>query len=112
MRAATCSGPNKTGVDSYQVMIVGNPANASGNSAVETMNIVVGLAGGTAAPGRIKVVVEDDGAGSTINAFQTNSATVQGHPGAAGAVTASTALRAPRMSPLCSGSPTAPLAGS
>jgi len=90
--AATCSGPNKTGVDSYQVMIVGNPANASGNSAVETMNIVVGLAGGTAAPGRIKVVVEDDGAGSTINAFQTNSATVQGHPGAAGAVAVGTAF--------------------
>ena len=29
--------------------------------------------------------MEDDGAGSTINAFQTNTATLQGHPGAAGA---------------------------
>jgi len=83
--AATCSGPNATGSDSYQVMIVANPANASGNTAKETLNIVVGLAGGTAAPGRIKVAVEDDGAGSTINAFATNSATLQGHPGAAGA---------------------------
>jgi subtilisin family serine protease len=83
--AATCSGPNAPGVDSYQVMIVGNPANAAGNTAKETLNIVVGLAGGTAAPGRIKVVVEDDGAGSTIDNFQTNSATLQGHPGAAGA---------------------------
>jgi hypothetical protein len=82
---ATCSGPNATGSDSYQVMIVGNPANATGNTAAETLNIVVGLAGGTTAPGRIKVAVEDDGAGSTINAFQTNSATLQGHPGAAGA---------------------------
>jgi Subtilase family len=82
---ATCSGPNNSGSDSYQVMIVGNPANASGNTAAETLNIVVGLADGTAAPGHIKVVVEDDGAGSTINAFQTNSATLQGHPGAAGA---------------------------
>src|SRR6202030_2394292 len=45
---ATCSGANKTGVDSYQVMIVGNPANASGNSAAENLNIVVGLANGTA----------------------------------------------------------------
>jgi Subtilase family len=81
---ATCSGPNATGSDSYQVMIVGNPANASGNTTAETLNIVVGLAGGTT-PGRIKVAVEDDGAGSTINAFQTNSATLQGHPGAAGA---------------------------
>jgi hypothetical protein len=81
---ANCSGPNATGSDSYQVMIVANPANASGNTAAETLNLVVGLAGG-AAPGRIKVAVEDDGAGSTINAFQTNTATLQGHPGAAGA---------------------------
>ncbi|HEY2633482.1 MAG TPA: S8 family serine peptidase [Steroidobacteraceae bacterium] len=83
--AATCSGANATGVDSYQVMIVGNPANAAGNTAAETLNIAVGLADGTAAPGRIKVAVEDDGAGSSINAFQTNGATLQGHPGAAGA---------------------------
>jgi hypothetical protein len=81
---ANCSGPNATGVDPYQVMIVANPANASGNTKPETLNIVVGLAGG-AAPGRIKVAVEDDGAGSTINAFQSNGATLQGHPGAAGA---------------------------
>jgi hypothetical protein len=83
--AATCSGANATGVDSYQVMIVGNPADATGNTAAETLNIVVGLADGTAAPGRIKVAVEDNGAGSSINAFQANSATLQGHPGAAGA---------------------------
>jgi hypothetical protein len=82
---ATCSGPNAVGSDSYQVMIVGNPANASGNTAAENLNIQVGLAGGTAPPGRIKVAVEDDGAGSTINEFQTNTATIQGHPGAAGA---------------------------
>ena len=84
---AACSGANATGSDSYQVMIVGNPANASGNSAAENINVYVGLADGTTAPGRIKVVVEDDGAGSTINAFPGNSvnATLQGHPGAAGA---------------------------
>ncbi len=82
---ANCSGPNATGADSYQVMIVANPANAAGNTAAETLNLVVGLANGTPAPGRIKVAVEDDGAGSTINAFQTNSATLQGHPGVDGA---------------------------
>jgi hypothetical protein len=84
--AATCSGPNALGADSYQVMIIGNPANASGNSAAENIKIYVGLKGGTS-PGRIKLVVEDDGAGSTINAFPSNStgATLQGHPGAAGA---------------------------
>ena len=82
-----CTGANATGSDPYQVMIIANPANAGGNTAEETLNIVVGLADGTAAPGRIKVVVEDDGAGSTINAFPGNSvnATLQGHPGAAGA---------------------------
>jgi hypothetical protein len=84
---ANCTGANTTGADPYQVMIVANPANASGNTAAEALNIVVGLADGTAAPGRIKVAVEDDGAGSTINAFPGISAgaTLQGHPGAAGA---------------------------
>ncbi|HXC08471.1 MAG TPA: S8 family serine peptidase, partial [Steroidobacteraceae bacterium] len=83
---ANCSGPNATNgsTDPYQVMIVANPANASGNTAAETLNLQIGLAGGTT-PGRIKVAVEDDGAGSTINGFQTNTATLQGHPGAAGA---------------------------
>ncbi len=83
-----CTGPNDTGADPYQILIIGNPADASGNTAEETLNIMVGLADGTAAPGRIKVAVEDNGAGSTINAFPANSAggTVQGHSGAAGAL--------------------------
>jgi Subtilase family len=83
----TCSGANAIGTDSYQVMIIGNPANASGNTAAETVNLMVGLVG-TNAPGRIKVAVEDDGAGSTINAFAANSAgaTLQGHHSAAGGV--------------------------
>ncbi len=82
---AVCSGPNAIGADPYQVMFVDNPANAAGNSQQETLNIVVGLAGGVA-PGRIKVVVGDDGAGSTINQFATNSGTIQGHPNATGAL--------------------------
>jgi hypothetical protein len=84
---ATCSGANATGSDSYQIMIVGLPASASGNSAAETLNIQVGLADGTVAPGRIKIAVEDDGAGSTINAFKSNTGTIQGHSSAAGAAT-------------------------
>ncbi len=84
-QTAMCSGPNALHADPYQVMIVDNPANAVGPSQTETLNIVVGLAGGTA-PGRIKVVVEDDGLGSTINQFQTNSGTIQGHPNATGAL--------------------------
>ena len=86
--AESCTGPNAVGSDPYQILIIGNPANASGNSAQQNLNIVVGLAtnsSGTIVPGRIIVSVEDDGLGSTINAFATNSATIQGHPGAAGA---------------------------
>jgi hypothetical protein len=85
---ASCTGPNAVGSDPYQIMIIGNPANATGNTAQQTLNIAVGLAtnsSGTVVPGRIIVSVEDDGLGSTINAFATNSATIQGHPGAAGA---------------------------
>jgi len=69
------------------------------------LNIVVGLADGTAPPGRIKVAVEDDGAGSTINAFQSNSAgsTVQGHPGAAGAAAVGAAFYF--NTPACGASP-------
>ncbi len=84
----SCTGPNKVGSDPYQIMIIGNPANAKGNSAPQNLNIVVGLAAnssGTIVPGRIVVAIEDDGLGSTINAFATNSATLQGHPSAAGA---------------------------
>jgi Subtilase family len=84
-QTTVCSGPNALGADPYQVMFVDNPANAAGNSQQETLNIVVGFAGGVA-PGRIKVVVEDDGLGSTINQFATHSGTIQGHPNATGAL--------------------------
>ncbi len=86
--AASCTGPNALGADAYQIMIIGNPANAAGNTKPQDFNIVVGLATnakGTVAPGRIIVSIEDDGLGSTITSFATNSATIQGHPGAAGA---------------------------
>jgi hypothetical protein len=101
--SASCSGPNSVGADAYQVMIVGNPDTNSSNTAPETLNIVVGLANGTTAPGRIKVAVEDDGAGSTINAFQTQSGTIQGHPGAAGAAAVGAALYAD--TPACGTTP-------
>jgi Subtilase family len=84
LQTATCSGPSGLHHDPVQVMLIDNPANAAGNSSQETLNIVVGLVSGTA-PGRIKVVVEDDGLGSTITQFANNGGTLQGHPGAAGA---------------------------
>jgi hypothetical protein len=71
-----------------QIMIIGNPTSASGNTPQQSLNIMVGLAAnsnGTVVPGRVIVSVEDDGLGSTITSFATNSATIQGHPGAAGA---------------------------
>jgi hypothetical protein len=86
--SVSCTGPAAVGSDPYQIMIIGNPANASGNSAAQNLNVVVGLATntkGTLVPGRIVVAVEGDGLDVSINAFATNSATLQGHPGAAGA---------------------------
>jgi len=93
--AVSCTGPNAVGADPYQIMIIANPANASGNTQQETVSIVVGLAGnskGTVVPGRIIVSVEDDGLGSTITSFATNSETIQGHPGAAGAAAVAAAF--------------------
>ncbi|HWJ35951.1 MAG TPA: S8 family serine peptidase [Steroidobacteraceae bacterium] len=82
----SCTGANALGVDPVQIMIIGNPASASGNTVAETVNVTVGLADGTTAPGRIKVTVETDGQyAAPITTFATNSSTVQGHPGAVGA---------------------------
>jgi hypothetical protein len=101
LQPATCSGASTLGHDPVQVMLIDNPANAAGNSSQETLNIVVGLLSGTT-PGRIKVVVEDDGAGSTINKFATNSGTLQGHPGSADAMAVGAAFFP--NTPSCSGS--------
>jgi subtilase family protein len=101
--AGTCSGGNAMGHDPVQVMYVYNRADAAANSSKETINIVVGLISGTA-PGRIKIVVEDDGRGSTITQFATNSGTIQGHPGAAGAAAVGAAFFA--NTPSCGFTPT------
>jgi Subtilase family len=103
LQAATCSGASTLGQDPVQIMFIDNPANATGNSTAETLNIVVGLASGTK-PGRIKVVVEDDGAGSQITQFATNSGTLQGHPGAAGAAAVGAAFFV--STPSCGFTPT------
>ena len=104
LQPATCSGASALGHDPVQVMIIDNPANVAGgrNSSQATVNIAVGLAGGTT-PGRVKVVVEDDGLGSTITQFATNGGTVQGHAGAAGALTVGAAFFA--NTPSCGATP-------
>jgi hypothetical protein len=84
-QAMTCTGPNAKGTDPVQVLIVANPA-SDNNTTGTTVSLSVGLANGSARPGRIKVAWEDDGLGSTFANFApTHNATIQGHPGAAGA---------------------------
>lgn len=99
----SCTGANAQGTDPVQVLILGNPANAGSPTAAGTISLQVGLANATSAPGRVKLVVEDDGAGSTIQNFATNSATVQGHPGAAGAAAVAAAFFP--VTPLCGHEP-------
>jgi Subtilase family len=102
--SVTCTGPNATGTDAVQVLILGNPANANGNTASQQVNLVIGLVSSTPVPGRIKLVVADDGAGSVIDpSFDTHSPTLQGHPGAAGAAAVAAAFFA--QTPRCGTSP-------
>ena len=81
---ASCTGPSTLHKDPVQLLIIGNPASAKADTAAVNVTITIGLVNGTTVPGRLKFVLEDDGAGSTINSpFNTNSPTLQGHPGAA-----------------------------
>ncbi len=83
----TCTGLNARGVDPVQVLIIGNPANATSDSAPETVNVMVGLAAGSAAPGRLKLALDGDGAPLVIQApFAVDGPTLQGHPAALGAM--------------------------
>jgi hypothetical protein len=92
--SVSCTGPNASGVDPVQILIIGNPANASSSTPQETIDVVVGLAGGTQAPGRVIVSVQTDGQTNPapISSYATNSATLQGHPGAAGAAAVAAAF--------------------
>ena len=82
---ANCTGPNATGKDPVQIMIISNPANAAASTAAETVQITVGLADGTQPPGRLKLAVEGGGLNVVIHSNYASNATLQGHPGAAGA---------------------------
>jgi hypothetical protein len=84
--AITCTGPNAIGGDPVQLLIVGNSAAASGSTPAVSLNLSIGLANGTHPPGRIKLLLDGDGAAVTIDNFATSSATIQGHPNAAGAM--------------------------
>ena len=82
--SVTCTGGSGIAQDPVQYLIIGNPANASKATLAENVTITIGLVNGGTTPGRVKFVLEDDGAGSSITSpFNTNSPTIQGHPGAA-----------------------------
>ncbi len=85
--AVTCTGPNASGVDPIQVLIVDNPADAAAPTAAQDISVSIGLAGGTATPGRIKLAVETGGLQITFNnaTSYVKNPTLQGHPGAKGA---------------------------
>jgi Subtilase family len=82
----TCTGPNATGVDPVQILIIGNPASATGNTSPEVVGLTIGLADGTSAPGRLIVSVQTDGQTNPppIGQYATHSESLQGHAGAAG----------------------------
>jgi subtilisin family serine protease len=86
--AVTCTGPNAAGSDPVQILIVGNPADSSGDSAAENIELSIGLVQGSPAPGRIKLALDGDGAPLAINATfaAASTPTLQGHPSAAGAI--------------------------
>ena len=106
LNAKSCTGPNQLGADPVLILLVGNPANAAGNTSPETITISLGLVNGSPAPGRIKVAVLDNGAGSTINEFFTPGSTVQGHAGASGAMSTGAAFWAD--TPACGVTPAQP----
>jgi Subtilase family len=84
--SVSCSGPSNVGADPYQVLIIGNPANAKSSTQQQNLAIQVGVANDMP-PGRLILTVEDDGLGTTINKFATKSATIQGHRNSAEAIT-------------------------
>ena len=97
-----CTGANSIGADPDLILAVGNPANASRPTARETLNLSIQLVSGTA-PGRVKFILSDNGLGATIDSFDTQSPSVQGHPGATGAVAVGAAMF--YQTPACGTSP-------
>jgi hypothetical protein len=89
-----CTGLNSIGSDPVQVIILGNSAAATADTAQVSLNVVVGTASLTNAPGRLIVSVETDGQTSPvpIAEYRTNSETIQGHPNAAGAAAVAAAF--------------------
>ena len=101
--SVNCSDLNTIGNDPVDLLIIGNSAAASGYTPATSFTVTIGLASGSAAPGRIKLLLDGDGAAVSIDQFATHSATIQGHPGAAGAMAVGAAYYFD--TPLCGTSP-------
>ncbi len=94
-----CTGANNIGTDPYQILILGFPANATDTgvtcptgstasfcSAAQDISVQVGLVAGST-PHRLKVAIDDNGAGVTYpGAIVPSGGTLQGHPSATGAM--------------------------
>jgi Subtilase family len=98
-----CTGASTLGSDAVQLLLIGNPANAAGDSAIETVNLQVGLASSsTYTPQRLKIIVEGNGLPVT---FTPTGPTMQGHPYASGAAAVGAAFYF--NTPNCAGGTTA-----
>lgn len=81
----SCAGYNAVGADPVVGLAFGNPANSGGSTQAVTIGLQISLVSGVA-PGRVKLLVSDNGIGATINTYATNTATLQGHAGTSGAI--------------------------
>jgi hypothetical protein len=83
--SVSCTGPTSIGGDPTTFLIIGNPANATNPTAAANVTISIGLASGSA-PGRVKFLLSDNGAGASISSSYTaGGPTIQGHPMSASA---------------------------
>src|SRR5262249_10217484 len=92
-----CTGPNDAGVDPYQVLVIGYPAQpavtaacpagytATNGSAQRDITSQLGVVNAPA-PGRITLAILDNGAGVGYPGVKLTGGTLQGHPSATGAM--------------------------
>ena len=90
--------------DPYNLIQVYNTSGAT--TAAVQASLVIGLISGPA-PHRVKVIIQDDGRGTTINQFATSSSTIQGHPLSPNAMAVGAAFY--DQTPACDGKPVATL---
>jgi len=96
--AVSCTGPNAAGADPYQIMVIANPSTATGNSKLQTVDIVVGLAAnsnGAQVPNRLRIAVEGGRIGNTVDALAMSATTAAAAPAAPTLTLAATTIQGP-----------------